>query len=327
LFFLRLKKNYVIFIAAFLASLIAVFVYVFNSYSTISAKEETEKKFIRYVEFNPTFEALEFAMNEDIKSSESEIHINWIEILSYLGAKYGGDFKKYKQNHIPNLMEKVKKGEKIEELSRNKKLYNYYKEAYGAVLDGFLGCIQGEEKKYGLTVFSPIAKTFPFCHYDDFGASRDYGYSRPHLGHDLMCATGTPVIAVESGVAESIGWNQYGGWRIGIRSHDRKRYWYYAHLRKNRPFHVNLKEGENVEAGNVIGYVGRTGYSSKENVNNISQSHLHIGLELIFDESQKESNNEIWVNLYEITKLLEKNKSNVTKQKGTKDFFAKNQKQ
>ena len=33
---------------------------------------------------------------------------------------------------------------------------------------------------------------------------------------DLMAAVGTPVIAVESGVVEAMGWNQYGGWRIGI---------------------------------------------------------------------------------------------------------------
>lgn len=47
-----------------------------------------------------------------------------------------------------------------------------------------------------------------------------------------MGQVGTPVIAVESGYVEAIGWNQYGGWRLGIRSFDRKRYYYYAHLRK-----------------------------------------------------------------------------------------------
>ena len=36
-----------------------------------------------------------------------------------------------------------------------------------------------------------------------------------------MAATGTPVIAVESGTVEVMGWNQYGGWRIGIRSFDK----------------------------------------------------------------------------------------------------------
>ena len=76
-----------------------------------------------------------------------------------------------------------------------------------------------------------------------------------------------------------------------------------------------------VKAGDVIGYVGRTGYSTTENVNNIKVSHLHFGLELVFDESQKESNNEIWVNLYPLTRLLQKNQSTVRRVAETKEFY------
>ena len=61
-----------------------------------------------------------------------------------------------------------------------------------------------------------------------------------------------------------------------------------------------------VKAGDVIGYVGHTGYSTKENSNNIKVPHLHLGMQLIFDESQKESSNEIWINLYPLTMLWEK---------------------
>ena len=50
---------------------------------------------------------------------------------------------------------------------------------------------------------------------------RSYGFKRQHLGHDMMGQVGTPVIAVESGYVEAIGWNQYGGWRLGIRSFDK----------------------------------------------------------------------------------------------------------
>ena len=75
----------------------------------------------------------------------------------------------------------------------------------------------------------------------------------------MMGQVGTPVIAVESGYVEALGWNQYGGWRIGIRSFDKKRYYYYAHLRQNYPYQSNLKEGSIVTAGDVIGYLGRTG--------------------------------------------------------------------
>ena len=105
-----------------------------------------------------------------------------------------------------------------------------------------------------------------------------------------MGQVGTPIIAVESGYVEALGWNQYGGWRIGIRSLDGKRYYYYAHLRKNFPYVKALKEGSIVQAGDVIGYLGRTGYSRTENTNNIEQPHLHFGIQIIFDESQKECN-------------------------------------
>ena len=66
-------------------------------------------------------------------------------------------------------------------------------------------------RKYGLKAFSPIAKNFPYQDFDDFGAARSYGFKRQHLGHDMMGQVGTPIIAVESGYVEAIGWNQYGG--------------------------------------------------------------------------------------------------------------------
>lgn len=73
-------------------------------------------------------------------------------------------------------------------------------------------------------------------------------------------------------------------------------------------------------AGEVIGYMGHTGYSSKENVNNIDTVHLHFGLELIFDESQKDGNNEIWVDCYNLTRFLYKNRSEVYKIENTKEW-------
>lgn len=296
--------------------------------------QKKSKKFIKYVEFNPTFECLEKAMNFDINSHKNndDLKIDWIEILAYLGAKYGGDFKNYKEKDMVNLVTKLKNGETIDNLTAKMKHYPYFHEAYSAVLSAYLGYYKvkndddnAENEKYGLKTFSPIAKTFPYCDFDDFGASRSYGYSRPHLGHDMMCAVGTPVIAIESGMVEIMGWNKYGGWRVGIRSHDKKRYYYYAHLRQNRPYHCDLSEGKSVNAGDVIGYVGRTGYSEKENTNNIKESHLHVGIELIFDESQKECDNEIWINPCNLTKILEKNKSQVIRDSATKEYYSVNQ--
>ena len=136
----------------------------------------------------------------------------------------------------------------------------------------------------------------------------------------MMGLVGTPIMAIESGVVEALGWNQYGGWRIGIRSFDGKRYYYYAHLRQNYPYAEGLEEGSVVTAGDVIGYMGHTGYSAKENVNNIKIVHLHWGLQLIFDESQKEGNNEIWIDVYPLTRFLAKHTQAAVNVEGTKEW-------
>ncbi len=287
-----------------------------------------EKKFIKWVDFDVSYEAMEDALKLDTASHETEIPLKFTELLAYLGAKYGGDFSRYKKKDMDSLAEKLKSGKSMQELTADMKYYDYYFEAYTAVLGEYVGNYRTEkdgvwEDKYGLKVFSPIAKGYSFSDFDDFGSKRTYGYARRHLGHDLMGSVGTPIVAVESGVVEALGWNQYGGWRIGIRSFDSKRYYYYAHLRKNHPYQNDLKQGDTVKAGEVIGYLGMTGYSSKENVNNIDTPHLHFGIQLIFDESQKEGNSEIWIDCYEITKVLQKNKSEVYKDEEQKEYYRK----
>ena len=272
----------------------------------------------------------------DISShvNDEEIKYNWIELLSYLACKNGGNFKNFKTSQLNTLVEELQSGKTMEDLTQNLKFYDYYYESYSAVLSGFIGnySIQtanenGDkifENKYGIKAFLPIAKNYSFEHYKDFGASRDYGFKRTHLGNDLMGSIGTPIIAVESGVVEHLGWNQYGGWRIGIRSFDGKRYYYYAHLRKNHPYVEGLEEGNTVKAGDVIGYLGMTGYSTKENVNNINVPHLHFGMQLIFDESQVDSPNEIWIDVYEIIEFLKQNRSEVyMENEETKDYGRK----
>ena len=291
------------------------------------AGDSQKKKYIHWVEFNVPADVMEKAFRLDMGTVQEEVHFNWVELLAYLGAKYGGDFERFRQTDLDAVVEKLKSGSAMEEIAKDMKYYAYYREAYGAVLDGMVGYFEQESgndkiwlRKYGLKVFSPIAKNFPYSDFDDFGASRSYGFKRKHLGHDMMGQVGTPVIAVESGYVEALGWNQYGGWRIGIRSFDKKRYYYYAHLRQNYPYQSNLKEGSIVTAGDVIGYLGRTGYSTTENTNNITTPHLHFGIQLIFDESQKEGNNEIWINCYEIVKFLRMNQSETVKVEGTKEW-------
>ena len=246
-----------------------------GSFHMESPKNGTEKKYIKWVEFNVTKDALQQAYEYDTASHDTDRPLNWVELLSYLGARYGGDFSRYKTQDMTELVRKLEAGQTMESLTEGMKYYSYYREAYGAVLDGLVGEYEikgplraaglsedttdqesGWIKKYGLKAFHPIAKGFPYSDYDDFGVSRSYGYKRNHLGHDMMGQVGTPVAAVESGIVYHLGWNQYGGWRIGINSFDGKRYYYYAHLRQDFPYAKWLKEGSVVQAGDVIGYMG-----------------------------------------------------------------------
>ncbi len=271
---------------------------------------------IKWVDFQVPYESLKYAMDMDIKTFDQEKHIRWVDALALAACRTGGKCglssvkKAVKDLHGNDSPEKL--------LGELYKYYDYYHNAYGAVLGGLLGSFRIEKDgrqipSYGLKAFSPIAAGYGYSHSDDFGNKRSFGFTRKHLGHDLMGSLGTPIVAVEGGIVEAMGWNRYGGWRIGIRSFDSKRYYYYAHLQKDKPFADGLEVGDMVQAGDLIGFMGRTGYSDTENVNNIETVHLHFGLQLVFDESQKECLSEIWIDTYDIVRLLDGHRSSVRK--------------
>ena len=269
---------------------------------------------IRWVDFGVPYESLKYALDQDIATSQQEKHISWIDSLALAACRTGG------KCGLSSVKKAIKDlaGEKApKELAGDLgKYYDYYHEAYTAALGGLVGSyaieVDGQWKSaYGLKAFSPIAAGYGYSHCADFGVGRSFGFKRKHLGNDLMGSAGTPIVAVEGGVVEAMGWNRYGGWRIGIRSFDNKRYYYYAHLQKDHPFAAGLQEGDIVQAGDLIGFMGRTGYSDKENVNNIETVHLHFGMELVFDECQKECNSEIWIDVYDIVRLLSAHRSSI----------------
>ena len=302
----------------------------YYTYAKDAAGEE--KKFIKWVDFNIPYSALNRAVDYQIRAhADGNSGFNWIELLACLGTKYGGNWKNYKSNDMYLYAGKLLEGDEPE--VKSSKYFSYYMEAYDAILHEFVGEYKigiigddGEivmEPRYGLRTFNPIAEGFGYSHYDDFGNARGYGYNRKHLGHDMMGRLGSPIIAVESGTIAELGWNQYGGWRIGIRSFDSKRYYYYAHLRQGSPYASGLAKGDVVTAGDVIGHMGRTGYSAKEDVNNINVVHLHFGMQLIFDPSQEDGDGEIWIDAYQIVKLLEHHRATVVYNAGTKQYTRK----
>ena len=242
----KIKDNMIIFIFACLSVIISGVLLLNYGIAKYTDNNIENKNYIKWMEFDVKLSSLQKALKYDIDSYNTETPLNWIEIIAYVAAKNWGklsDEKKINKD-IDDLVKKLNNSETVESLTENNenmKLYGYYYETFYAVLNGFVGEYELAEpdpenhdneiitRKYGLKVFSPIARGYSYSHYDDFGNSRSYGYKRKHLGNDLLGNVGTPVIAVEDGYVEALGWNQYGGWRIGIRSHDGRKYYYYAH--------------------------------------------------------------------------------------------------
>lgn len=157
------------------------------------------EKYIKWVDFDVSYEALCKAYEYDVETYDEKIHLDWIELLAYVAAENGGDFGSGAVADICKIAGKITSGEyTMEEITTDMKYYAYYQEAYSAVLGGLVGEYELEEngtyvKNYGLKGFSPIAKGFEYSDYDDFGVSREYGYQRQHLGHDMMGQVGTPI--------------------------------------------------------------------------------------------------------------------------------------
>lgn len=81
---------------------------------------------------------------------------------------------------------------------------------------------------------------------------------RPHYGVDYAAPIGTPVMATASGYVETIGYKRGNGKYIALR-HSNGYKTYYLHL---NGFNRRLRKGSPVNQGQIIGYVGSTGYST-----------------------------------------------------------------
>lgn len=85
----------------------------------------------------------------------------------------------------------------------------------------------------------------------------EIGLHGPHRAIDYAAAVGTPIRSVGDGKIVSAGWSRVGyGNLVSIR-HNGTYSTNYAHLSK-----FAVKSGQTVKQGEVIGYVGSTGYST-----------------------------------------------------------------
>jgi murein DD-endopeptidase MepM/ murein hydrolase activator NlpD len=103
---------------------------------------------------------------------------------------------------------------------------------------------------------------------DTFGGARSDVSGGWHHGDDIFAPLGAPILSVASGTVFSVGWNKIGGNRLWLRD-GQGNLFYYAHLSAFTPLAVN---GNKVNAGDVLGFVGNTGDAQG------TPTHLHFEL-------------------------------------------------
>jgi peptidoglycan LD-endopeptidase LytH len=111
----------------------------------------------------------------------------------------------------------------------------------------------------------PVAGIARSAMRDMFNESRG---KRRHEAIDILAPKGTPVIATDDGVVKKLFTSKPGGLTVYQFDPDQRFCYYYAHLDRYAP---GLHEGQFLERGEVLGYVGTTGNAG-------NTPHLHFAL-------------------------------------------------
>jgi murein DD-endopeptidase MepM/ murein hydrolase activator NlpD len=147
---------------------------------------------------------------------------------------------------------------------------------------------------------SVVDKSLKISYIDGWMAERTYKGKRGHEGTDVMASLDKrgvyPVLSMTDGVITNLGWLEKGGYRVGITSNSGT-YYYYAHLDS----YANISEGSKVKAGELLGYMGDSGYGP-EGTKGQFAVHLHVGIYTVKDGQ------EISVNPYYVLQFLEDKK-------------------
>ncbi|WP_281813911.1 M23 family metallopeptidase [Vallitalea longa] len=265
----------VIFIIAFFNSMLLEKLYNREDklkYIQIKTMEEAE----RIAEFNVT--------DESIKEIKAYCDTNDIDFIEFFSS-----YMKYNNYEVDSVS------------------YDYNEEYYQGVND-----IDAVKKLYSMVLsdiqYFPIPKNkkddsrnYWYC--NSWLADRSYGGERKHYGTDIMDTENErgyfPIVSMTDGKVEKIGWLELGGWRIGIRA-EHGGYFYYAHLDK---YAKGIKKGSSVKAGDIIGYMGDSGYGEEGTCGKF-EVHLHLGISLPIEYIS----DEFWINPYWILRYMEDSK-------------------
>lgn len=122
---------------------------------------------------------------------------------------------------------------------------------------------------YPMKTYVEISAGYGF--YDPFGTG-----SVMHWGTDFPAPMGTPYMACEAGEITYAGYNENGGLMIMIKHNDTYTTLY------DHSSRLNVKVGDHVQKGQIIGYVGTTG--------NVTGPHVHLELRKTVNGNTKRIN-------------------------------------
>lgn len=104
----------------------------------------------------------------------------------------------------------------------------------------------------------PVAGYILTARYGEYS----YLWSTYHTGLDFSAPSGTEIVSVSHGVVSDVGWDDAYGYKTEITLDNGWTIWYC-----HQTSYV-VSEGEEVDPGQLIGYVGATG--------NVTGPHLHL---------------------------------------------------
>lgn len=264
--------------------------------------------FISYLQYNLLFDifypALTLYSNEteefremivpsnmfnELKEFSEEHQLDYLQCLTTIMVQYEFDLTQFKSKNM--------------NISDYNEQYNYleinYIEEYNSLLASYEAI--WKDLSYFPVPQNSKNEDASISFENSWGSKRNYeNTDSRHEGTDIMTSNNQrgyfPIVSMTDGVVEQVGWLEKGGYRIGVRS-PHGGYFYYAHLYN---YASEFKSGDTIKAGQLLGFMGDTGYSKVEGTVGNFDVHLHLGIYI-----QTPNYNEISINPYWILKHLE----------------------
>jgi len=242
-----------------------VFSAFFDTPKEKGLKRENEQLKLQYEILNKRFDLVENTL-QDLQQRDNNIYRVIFETdpipSSVRKAGYGGSERYKKLRNLNNSELVIKTSKRLDKLS--KQLY-----VQSTSYDQIINMADNKEE-----MLSSIPAIMPVSNEDLTRTASGYGWrihpiykiKKFHEGMDFTASTGTEVYATGEGVVETVKQSYRGYGKRVVIDHGFGYKTRYAHLAD-----FNVRKGQKVKRGDVIGYVGNSGLSTAP--------HLHYEVE------------------------------------------------